>query len=352
MLANVQALRALAALMVVYVHCELLIPSIRQVWPFVGDVREAFGSGVDLFFIISGFIMVYTTGLKHSGPVAFFAHRIARIVPLYWLLTLCTFVLALILPSVLAHTTASLSGFVKSLLFIPYTRGDGTMRPVLFLGWTLNYEMFFYVLFALGLFVREPVPRLVAVASLIVAMVTFGVVFREYLSAPLRFITRPIILEFIPGMILGLIYPRLPNSQRATRLAMVALPCGFIALILAAHLNNSVWPLTAIPATGLMVAALVLERAGVSATGDSLQLIGAASYSLYLSHPFVTQGVSKLAASSGLLASSLASAILIILAYGLSIIAGIAIYRFIERPLSTRARRLLESNRIKSGARN
>jgi exopolysaccharide production protein ExoZ len=110
------------------------------------------GGGVDIFFVISGFIMVYTTQSHHVGPFSFFVNRVVRIVPIYWLLTLAVFTLAVIAPHLLGATRAAPSELLKSLLFIPFAKSNGAVQPILFLGWTLNYEMFFYMLFALGPF--------------------------------------------------------------------------------------------------------------------------------------------------------------------------------------------------------
>ena len=147
-LLNVQALRALAAFMVVCVHIQAL--ALMAGAP--AKVTEAGNAGVDLFFVISGFIMVFTTGRKPMGPAAFFGARLRRIAPLYWSMTLAVFLVARLAPSLVQNTPTDIGRLVASILFVPELRPDGTMRPVVFVGWTLNFEMAFYVLFALGLF--------------------------------------------------------------------------------------------------------------------------------------------------------------------------------------------------------
>src|SRR6185437_14170487 len=132
---NIQALRAIAALLVVFVHLAVPVAALG-VAPFGAG-------GVDLFFVISGFIMVYTTVGRPISGAEFLGRRIVRIVPLYWLLTLAVFGIALIAPTLLQFTTASWGQLLKSLFFIPFAKANGDVQPVLFLGWTLNYEMFF-----------------------------------------------------------------------------------------------------------------------------------------------------------------------------------------------------------------
>ena len=109
------------------------------------------GAGVDIFFVISGFIMVYTTMDREITPWSFMADRIARIVPAYWAATLGVFFLALVAPSLLQTSHMQWGELFKSLVFVPFRKANGLVQPVLFVGWTLNYEMFFYLMFAAGL---------------------------------------------------------------------------------------------------------------------------------------------------------------------------------------------------------
>lgn len=138
---SLQILRALAATSVVYLHigCE----------PWFG------GFGVDIFFVLSGFVMCYITDSGESGK-EFFLRRIARIVPLYWALTLITFVIAWLKPTLFNSTTADLGNLFKSLLFIPYVKENGSISPIIPVGWTLNYEVYFYLLISAGtIFLKE-----------------------------------------------------------------------------------------------------------------------------------------------------------------------------------------------------
>ena len=137
-------------------------------------------AGVDLFFIISGFVMVYSSEPlfgSSRGAIYFFCHRIIRIVPLYWIVT----ALALIL--------ATMHGFggmyplhmiVGSFLFIPMLRPEGVMQPLVAQGWTLNYEMFFYVIFAMAC----TAPRQIAVGITSAALVLAVLFGRLYTPLP------------------------------------------------------------------------------------------------------------------------------------------------------------------------
>ena len=99
-----------------------------------------------MFFVISGFVMVHASEPlfgRADGPRLFWLRRLIRIAPLYWAVTSLYLVLTLLLPD-MATSHYSPGLIAASYLFFPFPREDGTMQPVVGLGWTLNYEMFFY----------------------------------------------------------------------------------------------------------------------------------------------------------------------------------------------------------------
>ena len=262
---------------------------------------EAGNAGVDLFFVISGFIMVFTTGRKPQGPLAFLGSRLRRIAPLYWSVTLAVFAIARFAPALIQNTPSDLRRLADSLLFIPALRPDGTMRPVVFVGWTLNFEMAFYALFALGLLApRRWIGVLAPVAALALA-VLWGWAARPP-SPVLGFYTTPMVLEFALGMMLGLAWPRLHPPEGLVRPLQAAAAAAF-ALMLG---GPWLWPQAdrliafGLPAAVIVAAALAVERQGRAARWPWLQALGAASYAIYLSHFFVTQTVILLARRLGL----------------------------------------------------
>ena len=128
---SIQALRGLAALFVVFQHVRFL----------------NFGAfGVDIFFCISGFMIMFTT---EKSTKYFFRKRLVRILPLYYLMTLGTYLSLLLFPSMFQQTRHDFSYLVKSLLFIPFDIGSGAIQPLVRIGWTINCEMLFYLLFSL-----------------------------------------------------------------------------------------------------------------------------------------------------------------------------------------------------------
>lgn len=340
MIRNIQVLRALAAFLVVFVHVDLLLAT-------VGLRPFGFG-GVDLFFVISGFIMVYVTKGRPTTPVSFMRQRILRIVPIYWVMTLGLFLLAMVKPDLLQTTKANLADLLKSLFFIPYQRADLTVRPFLFVGWTLNYEMFFYVVFSVALTAGRYLRGILGVMIALTALVVFGAVFKPQ-QLHLAFYSQPIVLEFVIGMLIALTVERIPSRAPAPAARILALGCGVLAFVGLAVLPilSPKLPslLTAgIPAAIVLYAAVALERWGWSVRNRWILILGDASYVIYLSHPFVTQVASKVAMRflhpQGLLTWGL-------LALTLALVgaAGVCLHFAVERPLSKLARRLIGGHR-------
>ena len=331
MILNLQLLRAVAALLVVFVHVDRLLAP----WGLTGG----FGyGGVDVFFVISGFIMVHVSRRRPPRPAEFFINRLVRVAPIYWLLTLAVFTLVLLAPNLLGATRADPIELIKSLAFIPFTKANGLVEPVLFVGWTLNYEMFFYVLFAVGLFAPFQVGVLGCTAVL-AGLVAAGALLHPA-GALWRFYTSPVLLEFGAGMAIALLRPHLPSAAgAASRWAVLALAAAALLAVAGLPALAPGAPrliTTGAPAALLVLAAITLERWGWRATAPLLVLIGDASYSLYLTHPFVTQAMQKLllkAHASG--AVSLAALPLTLLAVT---VVGVSFFRGVERPLTGWAR--------------
>ncbi|MCJ2134893.1 acyltransferase [Methylobacterium sp. J-026] len=358
-LVPIQILRALAALMVVWHHARheagLLAErgAGRALDP--GTLLPWWG-GVDLFFVISGCVIVLASGRLFRVPGArgrFLAHRIARVVPLYWLVSLLYLALALARPDLLGEAAALVrepAALLAGFLFWPAARPDGIVQPLYGLGWTLNYEAFFYVLFAagLGLGRRGAVAWLVAVLALLVAA---GAVLPD-LPLPLRFWANPIVLEFAAGAGLALAYRAGVRPAPSARIALAVL--GLLGLILAARLlaglgeaDGVLRPLlVGVPAALLVAAALGPERdaaqvARLPGPMRALVHLGDASYALYLVHPFalrlVREGLLRLGVAPALHPFG---AMLLMLAAGVA--AAILVHRFIERPLTRRLRGWLD----------
>jgi len=328
----------MAALMIVFFHWASEYAGLK--YHAVGLV-----TGIDLFFVLSGFVMIYTTARRPLGMWAFFINRVVRIVPLYWALTMAVFLGALVAPRIFQSTRGDSVELLKSLLFIPYLKGSGLFRPVLHPGWTLNLEMFFYGLFAVSLIVRSGAWRLALVIGALFSLVGLGAVLQPQ-GGLLAFYSQPVILDFGAGMVLGVIFPRLAQLQVSRILCYVGLVVTAIAMVAARQLLPD--PQAAIPiglsATLFVLFVLLAEVRGVVVRSPFLLLIGAASYSLYLTHIFVVLAlqkiVAKLGADQGMLLPISAIAIAAV-----SVGVGIMVHLWFERPVDTALRTLLRYRR-------
>ena len=338
-LVNIQALRALAALMVVLYHLKEMGAALGVPPGYLSFAAL----GVDLFFVISGFIMVFTTDAATTSGTRFLKNRIARVVPLYWVMTLFVFAIGLLAPELLQRTRAVPLDLIRSLFFIPYVRGDGHMWPVLFLGWSLNYEMFFYLVFAVSLGLGGRRWHLPIAVAVIVALVTAGLLFRPEPRTIASFYVSPKMLEFAAGMLIARIFPLLPGMRFG---GMAALVAGFLWLFVTPLFVSSYYATySALGASSLiLLGALAGERGGLVARWPLIILLGDASYSLYLVHPLVTQAIitlwRRIAASDPSYAAPGIVAGLVI-----SAVAGVVCYRLVEKPLSRVARRAIGARR-------
>jgi peptidoglycan/LPS O-acetylase OafA/YrhL len=338
MLQNVQALRGLAAFLVVFVHLERL----AALAGLPAGLTVFGNSGVDVFFVISGLIMVVTTSGRKQTPQGFLRNRLTRIAPLYWAITFAVFALALVAPSLLQATTADPIQLLKSLAFIPYARADGAMHPVVFVGWTLNYEMAFYLVFALGLMLPGRLAGLALSLAILLAAAAFGQIAQP--EGVLGFYAAPIILEFGAGMVLGALFvrDRLPRG-RAWGWSAAAVGLTSLAVMLA---GPWLWPqfdravMFGVPAVVLVASGLTAERAGLVLNQGWIQTLGAASYSVYLTHFFCTQVVTKaaerLVGFGPILMWALAPVAFLLVA-----MVGVFVHRRVELPLTEFARKVI-----------
>jgi exopolysaccharide production protein ExoZ len=319
-LRSIQSLRALAAISVVLMHV-----------PFIA--RGSFG--VDIFFVISGFIIAF---VGNDRPAPFMLKRLIRIVPLYWLGTFGIFVMALIAPSYLGSTKPDPINLVRSLFFIPYQKEDGAIQPMMFLGWTLNYEMLFYTVFAFCLFFGRRSAVLICKIFFLIAGAV-GVVLRPEVL-PFRAWTDPIVVEFVYGLALYQFWSTKKLMRVPVYLSVVSCMAlyglmvwiegtmpNFELRVLQPAANDALRPLLfGLPAAALV--ALVLGMEGRIRFPALLVLVGDASYSLYLFHPYVLGALKRIIDA----ANGAERLVFLGAALGLSVTVALIFYAAIERP--------------------
>jgi exopolysaccharide production protein ExoZ len=332
---NIQVLRAFAAYAVI---CHHILDALRNqvaIGRFFADPQIG-ATGVNVFFVISGFIMALTTA-RPTTPGRFAYQRLVRIVPIYWLLT--TFALALIVAGFAVfghHTGTDLREVATTFLFIPDIRtgNDIPRMPLLFVGWTLIYEMMFYAIFATSLLIRGPGRLTVASAAILALWLAHFVSDDAYI----RWLGRDLILGFAAGLAIwrwqDRLRPRAPLLLGALAVLILASP----DLVSSIGQSADQGLLVTVGAAVLVIAAVALERNGVHPGPGWLTGQGDASYSIYLVHPFVIQAIGKLAVKSGMAASMSGLAATVVLMFAASVAVATWFHALVERPITSALR--------------
>ena len=324
-LASIQILRAAAALSVTLFHAAQ--------WSHLDGAVGA--AGVDVFFVISGFVLWTACEARPPSPAAFLLARAGRILPLYWVVTVAVAAIAIVAPTALPIVLPDLRHLVLSLLLLPHTDPAGGPFPLLPTGWTLTYEAFFYLVMALALAAPRD-RRLQFVCGLLLAASLIGFAYHGWYTL----LANPLLLEFLAGVGLA----RLWAKGRFERLPAAFGP-GLIAagvLILAAcqvfglrddFLRPFVW---GPPAALIVAGALKLEadgRIGAGRVARALVAEGDASYSLYLVQ-------APAIAVFAWLTPAWPAALRAPLSFVLAVAIGWLCYRLVEQPLGRSAGRL------------
>ncbi len=340
---GIQAARGIAALLVVMHHISLLFEQRVAETNFLG-IFDRFGfAGVDLFFVISGLIMVVTSR-HHFGCGAamlpFLWRRATRIYPLYWIFTTVQLSAMLTIPSVTDRIITA-GNIIASFLLLPQS-----VYPILAPGWTLVYEMFFYLGFS-ALFL---IPKRFSSQFLVVwGAITIGLYMlqtteglsntTDLLKLPIY--ASPMTLEFLAGCLIGHLY-----IHRIKRFAAMSLAIGTIwfaggwVLVEALTDASAEFGLTRVIVFGTASAWIVYGLVALQRNDFNrwLVAIGDASYSLYLSHLLVIGAfaiVWSRLSLQGIVVQALFEVVMFVTCIGFAIVA----YRAVELPLLNRMRR-------------
>jgi peptidoglycan/LPS O-acetylase OafA/YrhL len=343
-LSSVQCLRAIAAMAVVAYHSAATI-QIHGWKPGIVSHASAWGwAGVDIFFFISGFVMVMTTAGRDRGVAAareFMAARIARIVPMYWILTSLMLVIVLAVPS-LKTTEFTVMQTVTSYLFIPYeVKDSGSFYPVLYIGWTLTYEMFFYAVFAVSLCFAEPRSRVALTAFFVLLSILSLTRPSEYIF---RFLTDPLLLEFVLGCVFAWAYRSgFRVSRRISAIIIAAGVLGFCVGTPSSDMAHRVF-CAGIPAALLVSGGILGEAAGGWMGSDLLQQVGDASYSLYLLQAFTIPAFARVLTAADRHRILPGDLICLSLVFA-SVLVAALVYRTVERPIEIKLRAWIRAYR-------
>lgn len=330
---SIQALRAIAAMLVVNFHVILTLEKYYGQGSWIGQfyAYKDFGAvGVDIFFVISGFIMIVTnwSSFNCQKSLLFLFNRFLRIAPLYYFLTFVAFGIAIFLPDT-TSIKADVSQLMYSMAFLPIQT-----FPVLKVGWTLNFEMYFYFIFSGLLFFSRRWFLLFGLCILILSI--FARLFINLEISYLNALTNPLLIEFALGCYIGYLFKSGTNSSYSRWM----LGGGVIGLITTAftgideNYRSLFWGLP----SAMIIAGLVWNTDKQQSPllryfGQLLGKLGESSYSLYLSHALAMPVIGKLWGLFGLRAIFnadtyiLASTLLLVLV-------GYLVFRLIEVPIS------------------
>lgn len=337
-LRSLQALRFIAAALVVYAHAvdSGLATGARPL--VAGTTLENFGAiGVDIFFVISGFIIT-RTAQRAQDAVQFWRDRLLRILPLYWLLSIPAAAIAI------GHDGFHPATLLTTLLFWPIW--GQFAAPYITVGWTLSFEMLFYLCMGLTRLRLDPRWLLAVFFSLLLANIIS--------PSPLRtFLGNPIMFEFLAGIAIArwgstrLAWPAFLTAVVWLALTLIAGP-GSNAEIGNIVSGELVWQrllLWGVPSALLVYGATGLENRCSGRVWMVLAKLGDASYAIYLSHRFITLFGGKLVMALGI-GHDVTLPMLAV-----AVLAGWLVHIWIERPID-RSIRALRKPTFREGSRS
>ncbi|MBY4608118.1 acyltransferase [Rhizobium sp. 9T] len=341
---SIQILRAVAAIIVVFahsiraytVHVPGYLQDVPQSWLSAPWFRDGLGFGVDIFFVISGFIMVhvstpYAEGRKPASD--FLLRRVERIYPPYLISTAFLLVLTAAWSGT-ASDDFSLWRIATSALLFPSLNANGLVQPILGIGWTLSYEMYFYLAFALALAIGRAryLPVLIGIIAAVWTIATIA----GSDTAQGIFFRNPIVAEFLYGCLIAYLHRsgRLPTVP-----LFVVLPCIIVVFAASYLCESGVLPedLRCIywgaPAAVLLSAFIRLPVNRERPLSRLIVFLGDASYSIYLVHIiFIYQVLSRIypkLAFHGLIRYVDQA---VVMTFVTSVVAGIVFHLVIEKP--------------------
>lgn len=334
---SIQCLRGLAASAVALSHLFIIETKYTTGPTILPTIVQNGVAGVDLFFVISGFIIttVTTGSFRREGETSrFLLHRIIRIYPIYWFYFFLVLGIYVANPA-MVNSNYGAPNLLTSFLLLPHAN-----PPLLAVAWTLVYELFFYCMFAAGLrWLKEQ--QLIAALLIWAAITVIGVVtLRPTGEQPiLNLVFSPYILEFLAGCLVAKAVPRVGRSIGAISLVSGVVLIGAGTLAVDAGVVPPLDGWRGVLIYGIGSAFLVAGCAGLERNGalrripPSLVRLGDASYSLYLSHVLTLSAVGRVwhhCFDSPSLINHLA---LLIVASSAAVAWGLLSHRFIEAPL-------------------
>jgi exopolysaccharide production protein ExoZ len=330
LLFNLQILRGMAALGVVFYHTNFRL---------AGDWRTEF-FGVATFFVISGFIMCFIT---RDNADDFLKMRFIRIVPMYWLgilaLLFLMFRFALFNPATWLNAPSSrpeepLWSYVgRSVLFLP---SEGL--PILGVGWTLNFEIYFYVVFAVALWINRRLAPLIVAAFLMAVFYSDGTVCTLFVC---HYYSHHYVHFFLAGIVVY--YAWRFVARYLPRMPTIIVGGSVIAISYGSQFVHPWWAQTVEPQLGwwwsvappviIVACALFAETSSAVVRWKPLILIGDASYAIYLTHTILFEA-SRVSMERWFgLPAPKESVVMMLIYLVVAVVAGVAVHLLVEKPM-------------------
>lgn len=281
--------------------------------------------GVDAFFIISGFIMMYSTKENYKN---FFLKRLVRIVPLYWLATFGVYLITIYKPEILNSTTSDINHLFQSLFFIPFNKNGVGHEPLLAVGWTLNLEVFFYLIFYLSLIISKKNRDIIATILICSCILLFS----NFDFFVAHVYSDIILIEFI----LGIIIYNFTYDKKSYKNFLILIFTVFVVLFKKIFIHRFFY--FGIP-IGIL-SYLIIKYSNKIKYSNLLINLGGMSYALYISHVYIIRIFDRLLPWFGSeyeVYNIFATALSII---G-SILIGFIIHRYLDFPLYKKLRSFL-----------
>ncbi|WP_439851476.1 acyltransferase family protein [Pseudomonas syringae] len=356
---SLQGLRGVAVLGVVLFHMMSVESKFSGGDILLPPLLDFFQLGVDLFFVISGFVMVIVSRGRFQSSVEvqrFLFNRLSRIYPTYWLYFFITLAVYLVQPGMVNSGHGS-SNLLMSFLLLP---NDKVL--LVMVAWSLLFELWFYVVFSgLLLFRERLLPSLLGIWALVIIVFNALADWQDYSSA-LKIILHPYSLEFIIGAALALFFYGRHSARLPTLAVYALLGAGLlpgIALIGYYRLYDSqglARMLLVGSVFGVLVLTLaLLERRKRLSVPGALVVVGDMSYTVYLSHLLVLGVIGRIWSLVGAWPESyLDNLLFALLMMAAAICYGWVGYRCFEKPVLDRAnafsKRHFRANSARAGA--
>jgi peptidoglycan/LPS O-acetylase OafA/YrhL len=330
-----QGYRGIAAVLVVMFHLNKISTGILNQVTFF-NLFEGGWSGVDYFFVLSGFIMVYVHRSaigKKDQLKSFLVKRAVRIYPIYWIITLTVLCLFLVIPGFADNQDLGLGHVIGSLLLIPQNE-----QPILVVGWTLIYELYFYFLFSIAIWLKPKHSVPILSTWLFVTILHFW----KIVTFPNSFVWLALVfggmnLEFVLGCMAGYIVIKYNNKIGKYRWILFGIAnLGYVILVMIASWGNIKF--RRIPTFGVLAAMLIIAATSIDLKDSPkipylLIFLGDASYSIFLTHGPLISASTKILQKANLgkyFDGFFAPALLALF----TVVVGCIFYSLIEKPLT------------------